>query len=123
MSTTRYKGFSIEARPYQTQVSRQWTVDLEIHRNGRKKPFSLNQHYPTQREADDRCSRLGRQIIDGGIAGWSVESLRPTGFLRGYRDGHRHRLAGAGKLMLEIAIIVIVAFGAIAFLSGAFRTP
>lgn len=118
MTTTRYKGFSIQARPYQTHVSQQWTVDFEIHRNGRKKPFSLNEHYATEREAGARCSALGRRIIDGGIAGWSVDQLRSTGFLRGLRDGHRHRLAAAGKMLLDLGILVLLIGGAIVLLSG-----
>lgn len=59
MTTTRHKGFSIQARPYQTHRSGRWTVDLEIHRHGLKQPFSLNEHYATEREAEERCSDTG----------------------------------------------------------------
>jgi hypothetical protein len=76
MSSIRYKGFNILARPYQLRATRRWTVDLEIHRNGRRQPFSLEQCYPSREEAAVRCSGLGRRIIDGSIAGWSVDHLR-----------------------------------------------
>jgi len=121
MTTTRYKGYSIQARPYQTHESKQWTVDLEIHRNGRKKPFSLTEHYATKEEAEERCSSLGRRIIDGQIAGWSVNQLRPTGFLRGFRDEHRHPLAATGKILLDLGILAILVVGAIALLGGAYQ--
>ncbi len=75
-SVIRYKGFHIEARPYQLHESRRWTVDLEIRRKGRRQYFSGEERYPTGREADLRCSGLGRQIIDGGVPGWSVDHLR-----------------------------------------------
>lgn len=120
MTTTRYKGFTIEARPSQIQVSRQWTVELEIHRNGPKEPFSLQQHYPTQRDAELQCKLLGREIIDGVITGWSVDHLRSPG-LRGYQDGRRHRLARAGILVRNVAILLVVALGAVALLTGALR--
>ena len=117
--TTRYKGFSIRARPYQIHESRQWTVDLEIHRNGRKQPFSLSEHYSTEREADERCWDLGRQIIDGGIPGLSVAQLRPTGFLRGFRD--RHRVATTGRILIDLGILALIIVGAIALLRGAYQ--
>lgn len=122
MTSTRYKGFKIETRPYQNQSSRQWTLDLEIHRNGRKKVFSVNQHCPTEREADARCTKLGREIIDGVITGWSVDQLRPVGFLQGDQDGHPHRLAASGNLLKSIAIFATVAGVAVAFLTAAFRS-
>jgi hypothetical protein len=51
-------------------------VELEIHRHGRRRPFSLAERYRTEQEADERCSSLARRIIDGGVPGWSVEQLR-----------------------------------------------
>lgn len=101
-------------------------MDLEIHRHGRKKPFSLNEHYATEREAEERCSGLGRKIIDGRITGWSVDRQRSTGFLQGFRDGHRHSLAAAGNILTALGIVGIVVLGAIMLLSGAhqaFFTP
>ncbi|MEP6571199.1 MAG: hypothetical protein ABJD11_00835 [Gemmatimonadota bacterium] len=80
MTTTwsRYKGFDILSRPYQLHDSTRWTVDFEIRCNGRRQPFSGNEHYRTRQEADARCSGLSRRIIDGKIPGWSVAHLRQT---------------------------------------------
>ncbi len=76
MTTIKYKGFNILARPYRLSDSGRWTVDLEIRRHGGRMPFSLDERYLTEREADTRCSGLGRKIIDGKVPGWSVEHLR-----------------------------------------------
>lgn len=76
MTTIRYKGFNILALPYQLHDSQRWTVDLEIRRNGRSRPFSLGERYRTEQEADARCAGLGRRIIDGRVPGWSVDNLR-----------------------------------------------
>lgn len=76
MTTLRYKGFNILVRPYQLYESQRWTVELEIHRNGRRRPFSLAERYRTEQEASTRCSVLARRIIDGVVPGWSVEQLR-----------------------------------------------
>ena len=76
MTAIKYKGFSILAWPYQLHRTTRWTVDLEIRRNGRRQTFSLDERYRTEQEADLRCSRLGRRIIDGHIPGCSVDHLR-----------------------------------------------
>lgn len=119
----RYKGFHIHARPYQIHRDRTWTVDLEIQRGGRRKFFSLDERYPTEREAEVRCVALGRAIIDGKIGGWSVGSLRPEGFLTGLRDGTAHRFAGTGSILVNLGILAIIALGAFVLLRGAFVTP
>lgn len=79
MSAVRYRGFSILARPYQVDPSGCWTVDLEIHRDGRRQPFSASARYETEEQALARCSALGRQIIDGRVPGWAVDHLRRSG--------------------------------------------
>lgn len=117
MASTRYKGFSIQTRSYQTHASRQWTVDLEIHRNGRRKEFSLTEHYATEREANERCLSLGRLIIDGRIGGWSVDSMRSTGFLQGFSDTHRDRLSAVSTTFINIAILLVLVLGFILVLS------
>ena len=76
MTTLRYKGFRILVRPYQLYESQRWTVELEIHRNGRRRPFSVAERYQTEEEASARCSVLAHRIIDGAVPGWSVEQLR-----------------------------------------------
>ena len=76
MSTSRYKGFSILARPYALHESGCWTADLEIRRSGRSQPFALTGRYRSEGEAQLECAGVGRRIIDGGVAGWSVDHLR-----------------------------------------------
>lgn len=80
MTSLRYKGFHILTRPYLVSESRRWTVDLEIRCAGRTQAFSLNERYPTEEEADARCTGLGQRIIDGKVAGWSIDHrMRRTG--------------------------------------------
>ena len=76
MSTSRYKGFSILARPYALHDAGCWTADLEIRRSGRSQPFALQGRYQSEDEAQVACAGVGRRIIDGGVAGWSVDHLR-----------------------------------------------
>lgn len=76
MSTSRYKGFSILARPYLLYESRCWTADLEIRRSGRSQPFATEGRYESEGEAQVECAGVGRRIIDGDVPGWSVEHLR-----------------------------------------------
>ena len=76
MSTSRYKGFSILAKPYPLHESKCWTVDLEIRRSGRSQPFALEGRYESEDDAQNACAGMGRPIIDGGIPGWSVDHLR-----------------------------------------------
>ena len=76
MSTSRYKGFSILARPYPLYEARCWTADLEIRRSGRSQPFAIEGRYQSEGEAQVECAGLGRRIIDGGVPGWSVDHLR-----------------------------------------------
>ena len=119
MSRFRYKGFSILARPYQVRDSKHWTVDLEIRRFGRRQPFSARARYGTEQEALDRCSGLGRQIIDGRVPGWSVEHLRSGGrrwpmLVRTFTGGFMRPLLIAG--------IALVGLGAFLLLRGGFTT-
>lgn len=72
----RYKGFKIVARPYRLRDSGQWTVDFEIRRNGRARPFAVDERFATEQEAGAQCADLGRRIIDGEVPGFSVEPLR-----------------------------------------------
>ncbi|MEO8030557.1 MAG: hypothetical protein ABI765_06900 [Gemmatimonadota bacterium] len=76
MHTHRYKGFTIQSRPYQIRPSGRWTVDLEISRRGRERAFGLLEHCRSERESDARSFEVGRRIIDGAIPGWSVDGLR-----------------------------------------------
>lgn len=72
---SRYKGFSILTRPYALHESGCWTADLEIRRSGRSQPFALQGRYQSEDEAQRECAGVGRQIIDGGVPGLSVDHL------------------------------------------------
>lgn len=114
MTSLTYKGFRILARPYQLHDTRRWTVDLEIRRNGRRKPFSLDEHYQTENEAEARCSGLARRIIDGRVPGWSVEHLRES-------QGQRvRRHSSRGTIMRPFIIVgaILAALGAFVLLRG-----
>jgi hypothetical protein len=51
-------------------------VDLQIHRRGRHQSFTGARQSATESDARSRCVSLGRDIIDGKVPGWTVESLR-----------------------------------------------
>ncbi len=72
----RYRGFHIIPRPYQIYRTGLWTVNLEIHRRQHHRSYSFDMACQTELEAIDRCVRLGREIIDGQVKGYSVTSLR-----------------------------------------------
>jgi len=115
MTISRYKGFTILARPYQLYESGRWTAELTIRRNGRRRRFSGYQRHPTEQEAEVQCADLGRQIIDGAIPGWSVDHLRRAS---------RRRVAltqtwkGTPMRNYLLAGILILALGAFLLLRG-----
>ena len=76
MTTTRYRGFDIVARPYQLADSGRWTVDFDVRRSGRGRSFSLKETHATAEEAQQQCFILGRRIVEGRVDGWSVQDLR-----------------------------------------------
>lgn len=76
MSTRKYRGFKVVARPYQLFASGRWISDLEIRRDGRSQAFGLDAHYPNELDADAGSVRAGREIIDNRLAEISVEHLR-----------------------------------------------
>jgi hypothetical protein len=76
MTTIRYRGFDIVARPYQLAESGRWTVDFDVRRNGHGRSFSLTETHATAEEAQEQCLILGRRTVEGRVAGWSVQDLR-----------------------------------------------
>jgi hypothetical protein len=76
MSTSRYRGFKVVARPYQLFASRRWISDLEIRRDGRSQAFGVDAHYANELDADAGSVRAGREIIDSRLAEISVEHMR-----------------------------------------------
>ena len=116
MATSRYKGFTILARPYQLRESGRWTADVTIRRNGRRRRFSGDQRHQTEQEAERQCADLGRQIIDGAVPGWSVDHLRRASRRR---SALTHTWKGTPMRNYLIAGILILALGAFVLLRGA----
>ena len=76
MTTTRYRGLDIVARPYQLADTGRWTIDFDIRNDGRGRSFSLKETHATAAEAEAQCLLLGRRIIEGRVDGWSADDLR-----------------------------------------------
>ena len=113
MSTSRYKGFSILARPYPLHEAGCWTADLEIRRSGRSQPFALEGRYQSEDEAQVECAGVGRRIIDGGVEGWSVDHLRlPPRARRTFADSWRRSsmrvFVLVGILILGLAVYAVL---------------
>jgi hypothetical protein len=116
MTISKYKGFTIVARPYQLRESRDWTAELTIRRNGRRQRFSAHPRYRTEPEADAYCAGLGRQIIDGAVPGWSVDQLRQA---PRRTSAFTHFWKAESMRPYLIAGIVLLALGAFVLLRGA----
>jgi hypothetical protein len=113
VSTSRYKGFNILAKPYPLHEPRCWTADLEIRRSGRSQPFAIGGRYESEDEAQNECAGMGRRIIDGGVPGWSVDHLRvPPPARRSFADVWR----GESMRVFLCAGFLILALGVYAFL-------
>ena len=75
MSNTRtgYKGYVIEAHPFQLAEDRRWSTDLNIQRHDSEgvsvAPYSGALTFARKDEAIEHCISLGAQIIDGEYAG------------------------------------------------------
>lgn len=115
VSTIRYKGFNILSRPYPLYESGCWTADLEIRRAGRSQPFALEGRYESENEAQIECAGVGRRIIDGGVAGWSVDHLRvpppaKRTFVEAWRAESMRVFAFAGLLVLGLAAYAYLQF-------------
>lgn len=76
---TEYKGYTIQAAPYQLAESLEWEINLYIQRDHgdhvNDKKFSALDSYPTRDEAVRHCLQFGRQIIDGHHNDCSVKDL------------------------------------------------
>lgn len=79
MDVVQYKGFEIQASPYQLADSGEWKVNLRIFRHreseSRSRNFSAGNSYKTREEAIAHCFQYGKQIIDGQSANCSVADL------------------------------------------------
>jgi hypothetical protein len=112
MTTVRYKGFTILARPYQLHQSTRWSVDLEIRREGQRQTFGVDERFRTEQEADARCAGLGRRIIDGEIPRCSVDHLREASGSWAPQRAWKKALIGP----CVFGGLVIIGLGAYAFL-------
>ena len=79
MDNISYKGFLIEATPYQLAESGEWAMQVNIwrdrgtHKNG--KPFYAKNTFKTKEEAIPHCLAMGRQIIDSTIENCKIDDL------------------------------------------------
>lgn len=116
MTTSRYRGFRVLARPYQLRECKRWTVDIEIRRNGRCQAFSTNGRYHTEHEAGAHCFSLARRIIDGAERRWSVDFLRSP--RRNRRRLSRTWMAVSVRQLLVAGIVLLVAGGLLLLRGG-----
>ena len=79
MKKLYYKGFEIEATPYQLADTGLWTTHIYIwkHRGqgSTNKEFSATYPFGGRDEAIKDCLNFGKQIINGQFEGCSVKDL------------------------------------------------
>ena len=79
MKKFQYKGFEIEAIPYQLANMDFWTTHIYIWKHqgdsSTNKEFSANKPFGDRDEAINNCLDFGKQIINGQFDGYSVEDL------------------------------------------------
>lgn len=79
MKAVPYKGYVIEATPYQLSDSMEWTINIYIRRDTGEqitfRNFSATNTFKTKDEAIQHCIDFGRRIIDGEISNCTVSDL------------------------------------------------
>lgn len=79
MDSVPYKGYLIQAAPYQLADSSEWTINISIwHDTGTAiniHNFSAANTFKTKEEAIQHCINFGRQIIDGKFENCTVTDL------------------------------------------------
>lgn len=79
MKKLHYKGFEIEATPYQLADTGLWTTHIYIWKHkgqgSTNKEFSSANPFRDREEAIKNCLNYGKQIINGQFEGRSVEDL------------------------------------------------
>jgi len=72
--TVTYKTYTIESFPVQELDTGVWRVDITISRESVSdpRPFSVDQTYFTQEEAEIHGITYGQRIIDGKVPGVSL---------------------------------------------------
>jgi hypothetical protein len=72
-----YKAYTIKSCPLQQLTTGQWKPHISISwdRDGIVilRPFSAENTYPTEEQADIHGSTYGQRIIDGKVPGLSVD--------------------------------------------------
>jgi len=79
MQSIGYKGYKIQAAPYQLAESKEWTINIYIFIDKGseivERNYSAGNTFQTEEEAITHCLDFGRQIIDGQIPGCYVNDL------------------------------------------------
>lgn len=79
MKKLHYKGFEIEATPYQLADTGLWTTHIYIWKHqgqgSTNKEFSSANPFRDREEAIKNCLNYGKQIINGQFEGRLVEDL------------------------------------------------
>ena len=74
-----YKGYQIEAVPFQLAESGEWTVNIHILRDKgyeiNVRSYSAGNRFKSEDEAIRHCLDFGKRIIDGQIENLSVDDL------------------------------------------------
>ena len=77
--TIEYRGYEIQAFPYQIPQSKKWVLNIYIFRyedfNMKSRNFSSNHQFNTRAEAVKHCFEFGMRIIDGEIENCSVVDM------------------------------------------------
>ena len=75
MHKIKYKGYDIEAKPYKSDDSDEWRIDLLISKGLASREFYPKDLLKTEEEAVKFCFDLGVRIIDGEVEDCSVDDL------------------------------------------------
>jgi len=79
MSSLPYKGYIIDAIPYQPAETKKWNINISIrHDTGDAvnfKNFSAANSLESKEEAIQHCFEFGRRIIDGEIENCTVGNI------------------------------------------------
>jgi hypothetical protein len=75
----KYKGYVINASPYQLKETLKWIINLYIEKHSeagvKMRQFNSSNTYDTLEESTKQCHIFGQQIIDGNINGCTVDDL------------------------------------------------
>lgn len=79
MDGFHYKGYVIQAVPYQLAKDKKWTININIWKEKgssvTERNFSASNTFIDKDEAIQHCYHFGKQIIDGELKGMTVSDL------------------------------------------------